>query len=309
MERISTSTAVADLFGAGKDGFRDGNQAEGVLPTNFNADWCNSIQEELANFIESRGIVLDPEDHTQLTEAIARAVAGGDYKPSVRAASTAAINLAAPGSTIDGVSMVAGDRFLEKDHGTPALRGIYIWNGAAVAATRSEDFNDDAEVTPGLIIPVEEGTANADTQWMLTTNGSIIIGTTSLSFTQKSLVFASEAEAQALSSTTKGISPSTLNAAFKGSNQSLAADGYQKLPGGLILQWGTWSGATGGSSATATLPLAAPNGVLRVICCDVSANGSGVEKVSHANAEDTLTTVKFYKDTTVGLIEYLAICY
>lgn len=100
----------------------------------------------------------------------------------VRVASTAAINLAAPGANIDGVAMVAGDRFLEKDNATAANRGIYVWNGAAVAATRATDADSGTELKSGSTIAVSEGTANADTIYMLTTDGAITIGVTGLAF-------------------------------------------------------------------------------------------------------------------------------
>lgn len=100
----------------------------------------------------------------------------------VRVASTAAINLAAPGANIDGVAMVAGDRFLEKDNGTAANRGIYAWNGAAVPATRAADADSGTELKSGSTIAVSEGTANADTIYMLTTDGAITIGVTALAF-------------------------------------------------------------------------------------------------------------------------------
>lgn len=108
-----------------------------------------------------------------------------DYKASVRVASTAAINLAAPGATIDGVTMAVGDRFLEKDNATASARGIYIWNGAAVAATRATDADGAGELTSGSIVAVEEGDANGDSLWMLATDGAIIIGTTALTFKRK----------------------------------------------------------------------------------------------------------------------------
>ncbi|UGB47012.1 hypothetical protein LQ772_06890 [Frateuria edaphi] len=50
-------------------------------------------------------------------------------------------------------------------------------------------------------------------------------------------------------------------AAFSGSNQSLGANGYQKFPGGLILQWGGAVTAADGS-AVITFPIAFPNGPL-----------------------------------------------
>ena len=45
-------------------------------------------------------------------------VNGLNTKDSARVASTANINLAAPGATIDAIAMVAGDRFLAKDQTT-----------------------------------------------------------------------------------------------------------------------------------------------------------------------------------------------
>jgi len=155
MDRINGSYVAPDLHGAGKDGFKDGNKALGIPATIVNAEFLNNLQEEIANVIEAQGIVLNGADKTQLKQAIERMVKGGDYKESVRAASTAAINLAAPGANIDGVAMVAGNRFLEKDNATLANRGIYIWNGAAVPATRAEDADNGVEFNGGAIIPVE----------------------------------------------------------------------------------------------------------------------------------------------------------
>ena len=41
---------------------------------------------------------------------------------------------------------------------------------------------------------------------------------------------------------------------FSGSNQSLSANGYQKLPGGLIMQWGSFTNPTTISNLTITFP-------------------------------------------------------
>lgn len=76
MKRIDTSTRAVDLFGAGKDGFKDGDLANGVVPTDFNAAWPNGVQEEIARAIEAAGIVLSGVDLTQLTQAI-RKLPGG----------------------------------------------------------------------------------------------------------------------------------------------------------------------------------------------------------------------------------------
>ena len=45
---------------------------------------------------------------------------------------------------------------------------------------------------------------------------------------------------------------------FIGANRSLAENGYQILPGGLIIQWGSFVTANGVSTGTVTYPIAFP---------------------------------------------------
>lgn len=69
MQRIQTATKAPDLFGAGKDGFKDGNLAGGVAPTDLNAAWFNQVQEELSALVEGAGLALDGT-LTQVKQAI-----------------------------------------------------------------------------------------------------------------------------------------------------------------------------------------------------------------------------------------------
>lgn len=107
---------------------------------------------------------------------------GLDVKDSVRAATTANITLSGT-QTIDGVSLVAGNRVLVKNQTNGAENGIYdVVSGGAW--TRSADANVSSEVTSGMFVFVEEGTTNADSGWVLTTDGSITLDTTAIAFTQ-----------------------------------------------------------------------------------------------------------------------------
>ena len=111
---------------------------------------------------------------------------GLDVKDSVRAATTAAGTLAsdfANGDAIDGVTLATNDRILIKDQADGSENGIYTVN-ASGAPTRATDFDADAEVTAGAFTFVEEGTTNGDTGHVLSTNGSITVGSTSIAFTQ-----------------------------------------------------------------------------------------------------------------------------
>jgi len=63
MHRIDTPTAVGGLF-------TEGNQQFGIPPTVVSDDWANAVQEEVSGYIESRSIVLNKADNTQLRTAI-----------------------------------------------------------------------------------------------------------------------------------------------------------------------------------------------------------------------------------------------
>lgn len=110
------------------------------------------------------------------------AVNGTDWKQSVRVASTANIAALSGLLTVDGVTLVANDRVLVKDQTTASANGIYL--AASGAWTRALDADVNAEVTAGLSVMVTEGSTNADTQWRLTTNDAITVGSTSLVFAQ-----------------------------------------------------------------------------------------------------------------------------
>ena len=107
---------------------------------------------------------------------------GLDVKDSVRAATTSDITLSGT-QTVDGVSLQAGDRVLVKSQSTGSENGIYVVVSGG-SWTRSTDANTSAKVTSGMFVFVEEGTTNADSGWVLTTDGTITLNTTALSFTQ-----------------------------------------------------------------------------------------------------------------------------
>lgn len=113
-----------------------------------------------------------------------------DIKDSVHVASTANVSLTAgssgleAGDTIDGVALVAGDRVLLKNQTDASENGIYVAVASGGTPARSTDANSSDKVTSGLFVFVEEGTANADQGYVLTTNSTITLGNTDLTFTQ-----------------------------------------------------------------------------------------------------------------------------
>lgn len=147
--------------------------------------------------------LLDPTSaQDAATKAYVDATATGlDVKASVRVATTAALpsntrsgnvltasaNGALP--SIDGVSLSVNDRILVKNEATGANNGIYTVTslggaGSTWSFTRATDADSSAEVTGGMFTFVTEGTTNADTGWVLTTNDTVTLNTTALTFSQ-----------------------------------------------------------------------------------------------------------------------------
>lgn len=121
--------------------------------------------------------LLDPTNpQDAATKAYTDAVAAGiDWHGSVRAVSTTNLTLSAP-QTVDGVALIAGDRILVAGQTAGQDNGIYTV--AAGAWSRSTDAATSGTLNAGAATFVEEGTVNADSGWVLTTNNPITLGTT-----------------------------------------------------------------------------------------------------------------------------------
>jgi hypothetical protein len=125
--------------------------------------------------ITGLGDPTNPQDAA--TKFYVDSVAQGiDAKASVRAATTANITLSGA-QTIDGVSVIAGDRVLVKNQSTLSQNGLYV--AAAGAWTRAADMDTWAEV-PSSFVFVEQGSSNADTSWVCSSDAGGTLGTTDI---------------------------------------------------------------------------------------------------------------------------------
>jgi hypothetical protein len=166
------------------------------------------------------------------TKAYVDAVKTGlDVKDSVKVATTANITLSGT-QTIDGIAVSADERVLVKNQSTGSENGIY--DCKAGSWSRSSDFDANSEVTGGAFVFVEQGTANADQGYVLTTDGSITVGTTSLAFTQFS-----------------GAGNITAGNGLAKSGSELSAD--LKSNGGLVIESAKIAVDLAASSITGTL--------------------------------------------------------
>lgn len=246
------------IGGASNDPYIDANPSLGIEGSAVPAAAIEFAQREIVNVITAVGLTPSNGDLTQLRQAIAQMInAGGAIKTPVRAATTANIASLAGGApnTLDGVTLAANDRILVKDQTTGSQNGLYVvttlGTGANGTWTRATDADGAGEIIAGMLVVVAEGTVNADTEWELTTNAPITIGTTSLAFQR----FVSTADF----------------------GSSLSASGYQKLPSGLIIQWGSVTATYAGTAVT--FPVAFPTA-----CRAVTTGVDGTTNASGENA-------------------------
>lgn len=155
------------------------NLADGVAGTDaVNLSQVNALIQGLT----------DPKDAARVaTTSALPAVTYDNGVAGVGATLTADANGALP--SIDGVALSVNDRVLVKNQVAGLENGIYavtqLGDGSnPFILTRSEDADEDSEVTQGMYVPIAEGTDNGALGFILTTVDPIIVGVSALNFTQ-----------------------------------------------------------------------------------------------------------------------------
>lgn len=229
--------------------------------------------------------------------------AGLDPKASVRVATTANITLSGT-QTIDGVAAIAADRVLVKGQTTGSENGIYAV--AAGAWSRTTDADVSAEVNAGMFVFVEEGTADGDSGWVLTTNNPITLGTTALAFVK----FSSSSDLTAGAGLTK--TGTTLDVIGTANRIAVAADavdistsyvGQATITTLGTIATGTWTGtdvavADGGTGASTAAAARTNLAAVGKYSADITGNGTATQfTVTHSLAT-TDVQVQVWKATT-----------
>lgn len=202
---------------------------------------------------------------------------GLNVKDSVRAGAESNIDLTSSTdpNPVDGVTLSNGDRVLLKSQTDATENGIYDANTATdpTTWTRSSDSDEDSEVTAGDIVFVEEGTANGDISYVITTDDPITLGTTSISWS----VFAKAGEITAGTGLTKSgdtISISSNGVTTTELDLSITPTwtGAHTFDAGISLNDG--DGITLGTGSDYTLEYNAGGTELRLQSADVDGNGT-----------------------------------
>ena len=127
--------------------------------------------------------VADPtQAQDAATKAYVDSVAQGlDPKASVLVASTGNIATLSGLLTIDGITLLVGDRVLVKNQNTASQNGIYV--ASTTAWSRATDMDAWSEV-PNAFVFVEVGSTQADTGWVCTANAGGTLGSTAINWVQ-----------------------------------------------------------------------------------------------------------------------------
>ena len=224
-----------------------------------------------------------------LQAQIAMASIGRPVVGPVLVATTANITLSGL-QTIDGVSVTAGRRVLVKNQTTAEQNGVYVAESGVWA--RATDFDQGTDIVPGTIVSVTAGTTQADTLWALSSpneGDAITIGSTALAFANATALMAPLASPQFTGSPTAPTAAAGSNSTLLATTAfvvnsmpaSLAASGWQRLPSGLIMQWGTQNVSANNAATNVTFPISFTSAVYHAMIAPVDDGTSAYRMSSH----------------------------
>jgi len=186
-------------------------------------------------------------------------VTGLQFKAAARVATTANIATLSGLLTVDGVTLVAGDRVLVKDQSTASQNGIYVAaSGAWARATDADSTSPNSEIKTGMFVYVTDGTENANSGWVVSTTGSITVGTTAITFAQFNGLGDVTVTSGQLTKTGNNLGLATVSLGAGSNFVKITVDSYGRISGTTAVAAADLNAVYG--SQTANQFLAAPNG-------------------------------------------------
>ena len=182
----SGSAATYDLTTAGKALLDDADAAAQRTTLGL-----GTMATQNANSVSiSGGSVTGLGDPSSSSDAanknyVDQLIAGLRTRIVAEVATTANVDLSADlqnGDTIDGVTLVTGDRVLVKDQSTGSQNGLYTVV-ASGTASRDTEYDTIAELS-GQMVVVNQGSTNDNKIFLCTTNNTASLGSDTITFTQ-----------------------------------------------------------------------------------------------------------------------------
>lgn len=159
-----------------------GSQAQSTV-TNLTTDLAAKVAKGGDTMSGLLTLSADPSSsmHAATKQYVDNLALNVGKRARVRAATTANVTISTAlnnGDSLDGVTLATGDLVLVKDQTTGSQNGIYVVGVSPARATEFDTYNEH----PGSLLAVAEGTVNADTLWLCTSNDGGTLGSTAISF-------------------------------------------------------------------------------------------------------------------------------
>lgn len=176
--------------------------------------------------------------------------------------------------------------------------------GAVVKALASASVAGATDTVAGIVELATNAEAQTGTDNSRAVTPAAMASVTATETRAGLMEIATDAEARAFTPN-KAIDGAKLASAMTGANQSLSASGYQKLPGGLIVQWKKTGVIATNSHASVTFPIAFPNAFITgSVTVDLGSNST---RDAYSIANPTTTGCDVYTTGAGGSDSYLIV--
>jgi len=136
----------------------------------------------------STGIAYHQPVQVATTQSLAAQTGGTVTYNNGASGVGATITLSVALTVLDGYTLLNTNRILVKDEVNQAYNGVYTWATGGTVLTRSTDTNSygpgTTQLSEGDYFFTQNGTVNAGNSYVVSTIGTIIFGTTAITFSQ-----------------------------------------------------------------------------------------------------------------------------
>lgn len=172
----------------GDDGFNIYVDNGGGMAQAFHIDTATKVITTFGNVDLAGNKLVNVGDPTAAGDGVNKAYVDGiavnlGKRQTVRVATTANVTISTAlnnGDSLDGVTLVTGDLVLVKNQTTTNQNGIYVVGVSPARADQFDTYNEHS----GALVVVQEGTTQADTVWLCTSNAGGTLNTTAIAFSQ-----------------------------------------------------------------------------------------------------------------------------
>lgn len=261
-----------------------GNPSTGTPATTPGPYWYHMVMEELMSVISAAGLTPDHENLTQLAQAVQQLVSSAG-KPELRSISATvaanALTVTVQPAKLDFRSATLGSgtvntRTLAAAASLTVPSGATLGTANGVASRLVVLLLDNAGTLEPAIVNLAGGVNLDETGVISTTAISAAANSASVVYSQTGRVNLSYRVVGFVESTqavagTWATAPSLVQGTGGRASEAvgfpgvLTGNGWIKLPGGLILQWGQRAGVSSGTSSV-TFPIAYPTACVAASC-------------------------------------------